>query len=302
MNFYRYLQLSIVALSFLWLTASSIAIDLNEVASKMALPLQAARIAAPAISEISQAIYGILRRSKSDKAVALRAQLDTEETQYLRLQLSTLRCELDSTATENLSSEPDLITNLDQLAQTFEDILDQKYVDQFEINREAIGGETAYPLVRRVGVILKERRSDFAMELAIKAPASGNLLRLKTILKKYNDSVDDLVEDDVDQAMEDSNIVKQSLTLSLRDDALTIKAMVNNLHRTLHEHWPCPEMTHRNDNVDDERTLGQCNEAYVELDSRWILPSESADNFFVILKGNGMGQLCELHYVENDVQ
>lgn len=271
---------------------------------EMALSSQAAWSAAPAISAVAEAIVGVLRWGDSDAAVSLRAALGTQQTRVLGRHLTTLYYELKSPiARRQLMSEKRVVTQLSQLCRDIESILEESYIDEFSCRQQAsqaFVGQTAYmyPLLNRIAAVLQAGHPTFAVELAIQSPRSKSLLYLISALEKYNDSVDEVVEDDVDQAIEDSQAGEQPPALNLRHDTLRIKSMANNLHKTLHTHWPCPVPEHQDAaDVDNDFALGRCIQAYVELDSRWILPSGSMDDFFVILKGDGIDQLCELHYV-----
>lgn len=253
---------------------------------------------ATAISAISAAMLETLRRGSSAEAQCLREELRAAGIfQRLKHELRLLCCDLlNPTARARMRSHEAISRALIELVVRFESILHDKYVKEVSTPELAVGSNSDVPNVQRLGSILCGGTSaSFALELAIKPNRVTSLASLLPVLTRFNSVVDDDDSDDIHQHPEDTEKLKQKL----RQDCSSIKGIMNTLHGALHGQWPCPQhiREHLNDEPDNSLALGQCLEAYMELDSRWILPGQPLNDAFVILKGDQIEQLCELNYV-----
>lgn len=261
--------------------------------------------AATAVSAVSYAMLETLRRSTSaEDQCCLREELRAAGQgifQRLKFELSLLYCNLlDPIKREQMRTNEAISRALVELVVHIESILNADYVGRFSTQLEdttAGRKSDALTQVHKVETILRGGRGTFVLELAIKPDRATNLAGLLPVLKKFNSVVDDDDPDDIHQQIEDTKKLKQKL----RQDSSSIQGIMNTLHRALHGQWPCPQhiKEYSDEEPDSSFALGRCVEAYMELDSRWILPGNSGplNDAFVILKGREIAQLCELNYV-----
>ncbi len=193
-----------------------------------------------------------------------------------------------------LSESAELVECLDSIAVTLECMLDGDYIGAFM-------DDAAPRALQKFASIIRKPPYGFEREKAIRRDAGAKLPELLSLLGMWDEITDRSAPEDTDasEALDSSRTREQpkpQLGASTFRGPTSVPTLAGQLYRTLHQNWPC-----RSDGHSPELhagTLGECIEADIQLDPRWVTRGNEERSFFVVLRGAGISQECRVELSE----
>lgn len=249
-----------------------------------------------AVSTVAHAFAQLLISPSSSRVESLCHSLTPAELRKLKRYLAQIWLEKD-TFLPLLSLSTGLARCHDRIAQALEQMLEERYTGSLtdDIQHETSMASLQTSKLWKFAYVLGKPPMGFRAEVAIREDAGKVLPELLSLLRTWNNLVEDLVPDDPDAAEVDDNAKsrkhpKPQIEMTAFQGSVSIRTGAENLHQTLHRYWPC-----QLDGHDHDGTLGECMEAELQLEPQWITHGNRENSFFLILKGSEISQECKVH-------
>lgn len=249
-----------------------------------------------AVSTVAHAIAQLLISPSSSRVESLCHSLTPTELRKLKRYLAQIWLEKD-TFLPLLSLSAGLARCHDRIAQALEQMLEERYtgIPTDDIQHETSMDSLQTSKLWKFACVLGKPPMGFRAEVAIREDAGKVLPGLLSLLRTWNNLVEDLVPDDPDAAeMEDIAKSKKhpepQIEMTAFQGSASIRTGAENLHQTLHRYWPCQLDGHVHNGA-----LGECMEAELRLEPQWITHGNRENSFFLILKGSEISQECKVH-------
>ncbi|KAH8679417.1 hypothetical protein BGZ61DRAFT_457149 [Ilyonectria robusta] len=249
-----------------------------------------------AVSTVAHAFAQLLISPSSSRVESLCHSVTPAELRRLKRYLAQIWLEKD-TFLPLLSLSTGLARCHDRIAQALEQMLEERYTGSLtdDIQHETSTDSLPTSKLWKFAYVLGKPPMGFRAEVAIREDAAKVLPELLSLLRTWNNLVEDLVPDDPDAAEMDGNAKsrkhpKPQIDMTAFQGSVSIRTGAENLHQTLHRCWPC-----QSDDHDHDGALGECMEAELQLEPQWITHGNQENSFFLILKGSEISQECKVH-------
>lgn len=249
-----------------------------------------------AVGTVAHAFAQLLVSPSSSRVESLCHSLTPAELRKLKRYLAQIWLEKD-TFLPLLSLSTELASCHNRIAQALEQMLEERYIGSLtdDIQHETSIESLQTSKLWKFAYVLGKPPMRFRAEVAIREDAGKVLPELLSLLRTWNNLVEDLVPDDPDAAEMYDNAKskkhpKPQIEMTAFQGSGSIRTGAENLHQTLHRYWPC-----QLDGHDHDGTLGECMEAELQLEPQWITHGNRENSFFLILKGSEISQECKIH-------
>lgn len=244
------------------------------------------------VAKVALAVAEVLN-SQDSKRVQLRCRsLTNNQVQGLKRQLIQIYLE-HLYNPMGVSRQAQL--DLDKVAESLDRILDENYIRSFANDDSITTDFCRHKRLQTMSAILSRRPSKFDVVDAIHCDVADELLRLSVLSESFSNKVDDASSRHAELAYNSHNTFKRkypdpAIALEAFRDPYNVRALAECLHQCFHRHWPCQLNQHKHDGA-----LGECTQANMFLDPKWIIHGLVDGTFFVTLTGEGIDQECRVH-------
>ncbi|KAL7815162.1 subtilisin-like protein [Trichoderma gracile] len=199
----------------------------------------------------------------------------------------------------SLASSADLRDSLSHIAQALEQLLEESHVCDLSNHYLQEGGMGHRTTLWKFSQLITRAPRLVPLEPAIREDVKHGFSNLLTVLKKWNQIIDELPSSTsgvpLDNGGSGSETCPQPKAEPLIErsafrNSAAIRASTEQLHQTLHEHWPCRVTGHAHSG-----TLGECTMAELQLVPHWIGRGNDEESYLLMLEGLNISQECKVH-------
>ncbi|KAH7139510.1 hypothetical protein B0J11DRAFT_575419 [Dendryphion nanum] len=244
------------------------------------------------VARVAHAVAEVLDAQDSERVQSRCRSLTDKQVQDLKRHL--IQIYLEHMASSVLIHQ-EVHLDLDNLAESLDCIFDDVYIQRFAENDPTTTGHGRHKILRTMDNILSRRPTGFDIVNAIRCDMTSELLRLSMLSEIFSTKFDDanpgnghLVYNSLIKIRR--RLPPPKIALQAFKDPYNVRMLADCLHRSFHRHWPCQLGQHEHVGA-----LGECTQANMFLNPKWIIHGVEDGIFFVTLTGNGIDQECRVH-------